>query len=462
MNQLAKELGVESKAILAKCRDEGLGDNVPNHMSVLSIGLAETVRKWFTGNEHPSVLVNAPPLEVLRILAPVPPFVSHQEMAVVAAPSGVPAIRLFVYAISGDQRWHGQQFPSRNHEGTWVTTVHFGFEHSHGEKFALLAIATDEQPMAALTAHELPQGLRSQVIEVQREMLDERQAQTLVAVVRADDGSGNVRRLDFPPPGSMTRDTFETVIQEIAKIELLNGGRLWMLQSKWIQVFKEAHDLAAVIDRRRNKPIEPGGKSPSVVASPLPPPPVAAPAAFEPLTAEGDTDYNGKMRNDFLVQAYKGRGERDAFNPETVGRALGMEKIEAMDIVMSLKAEGLVYMFDSGFSLTDRALREAVRIMRQRGVLAGPKPDSTVRDTHAPPLSHNESAATGGRVIHNYGNYIEGEGDHTLVSDRGRITRPNESTNWFVKALVNRTMAVIGSLIVAAAGLLAWYLKHKG
>ena len=47
VNQLAKELGVESKAILAKCREEGLSDKVPNHMSVLSLGLAETVREWF-------------------------------------------------------------------------------------------------------------------------------------------------------------------------------------------------------------------------------------------------------------------------------------------------------------------------------------------------------------------------------------------------------------------------------
>jgi translation initiation factor IF-2 len=49
VNQLAKELGVESKSILAKCREEGLGEKVPNHMSVLSVGLAYTVREWFSG-----------------------------------------------------------------------------------------------------------------------------------------------------------------------------------------------------------------------------------------------------------------------------------------------------------------------------------------------------------------------------------------------------------------------------
>jgi translation initiation factor IF-2 len=49
VNQLAKELGVESKAILQKLRDEGLGDQAPNHMSVLKLGLAASVREWFAG-----------------------------------------------------------------------------------------------------------------------------------------------------------------------------------------------------------------------------------------------------------------------------------------------------------------------------------------------------------------------------------------------------------------------------
>lgn len=66
VNQLAKELGVESKAILAKCREEGLGEKVPNHMTVLSIGLSETVREWFRGmgSEGGGTAVEtAPPIE---------------------------------------------------------------------------------------------------------------------------------------------------------------------------------------------------------------------------------------------------------------------------------------------------------------------------------------------------------------------------------------------------------------
>jgi translation initiation factor IF-2 len=61
VNQLAKELGVESKAILARCRDEGLGEKVPNHMSVLSLGLAETVREWFSGGGGVATAVEPAP-----------------------------------------------------------------------------------------------------------------------------------------------------------------------------------------------------------------------------------------------------------------------------------------------------------------------------------------------------------------------------------------------------------------
>jgi translation initiation factor IF-2 len=64
VNQLAKELGVESKAILAKCREEGLGEKVPNHMSVLSVGLSETVREWFSGSGGGTAVEVAPPVEV--------------------------------------------------------------------------------------------------------------------------------------------------------------------------------------------------------------------------------------------------------------------------------------------------------------------------------------------------------------------------------------------------------------
>ncbi len=48
---LAKELSVNSKAIVEKCQAEGL-DQVKNHMSTISAGLAATIREWFSDGEH--------------------------------------------------------------------------------------------------------------------------------------------------------------------------------------------------------------------------------------------------------------------------------------------------------------------------------------------------------------------------------------------------------------------------
>ena len=48
---LANELGVKSKAIIEKCQAEGL-DQVKNHMSTISAGLAATIREWFSEGEH--------------------------------------------------------------------------------------------------------------------------------------------------------------------------------------------------------------------------------------------------------------------------------------------------------------------------------------------------------------------------------------------------------------------------
>ncbi len=67
VNQLAKELGVTSKDILEKCRAEGLAEKVPNHMSVLSLGLSETVREWFSGHEGGTAVEVAPPVEAVKV-----------------------------------------------------------------------------------------------------------------------------------------------------------------------------------------------------------------------------------------------------------------------------------------------------------------------------------------------------------------------------------------------------------
>ncbi|MBN1765682.1 MAG: translation initiation factor IF-2 [Sedimentisphaerales bacterium] len=48
--QLAKELGVKSTAMVAKCQAEGV--DIKNHMSTLSAGLEATIREWFSTGEN--------------------------------------------------------------------------------------------------------------------------------------------------------------------------------------------------------------------------------------------------------------------------------------------------------------------------------------------------------------------------------------------------------------------------
>ncbi len=71
VNSLAKELGVESKAVLEKLRTEGL--SVPNHQSTVSIGLAETIREWFAGHGSAggggTAVETAPPVEAATAVA---------------------------------------------------------------------------------------------------------------------------------------------------------------------------------------------------------------------------------------------------------------------------------------------------------------------------------------------------------------------------------------------------------
>jgi len=60
VSDLAKELNVESKAILAKLKAEGVGEGVKSHASALSFGLAESVREWFTHGGGTAVETAAP------------------------------------------------------------------------------------------------------------------------------------------------------------------------------------------------------------------------------------------------------------------------------------------------------------------------------------------------------------------------------------------------------------------
>lgn len=50
--EIAKELGVKSKAVVEKCHHEGIPDSlIKNHMSTVSAGLEATIREWFSADE---------------------------------------------------------------------------------------------------------------------------------------------------------------------------------------------------------------------------------------------------------------------------------------------------------------------------------------------------------------------------------------------------------------------------
>jgi hypothetical protein len=48
VHDIAKELNIESKAIIGKCVAEGV-PGIVNHMSVVKLGLEATIREWFSG-----------------------------------------------------------------------------------------------------------------------------------------------------------------------------------------------------------------------------------------------------------------------------------------------------------------------------------------------------------------------------------------------------------------------------
>ncbi len=68
--EIAKELGVESKAIVAKCHAEGISaDTVKNHMSSISVGLEATIREWFTTGSAATAIETAKPVDLEKVRA---------------------------------------------------------------------------------------------------------------------------------------------------------------------------------------------------------------------------------------------------------------------------------------------------------------------------------------------------------------------------------------------------------
>ena len=84
--ELARELGVTSKDLIAKCEAEDI-PKITNHMSTMSLGLAATVREWF-GEGGPTTTIAAEtsaPVDVVRARAK-----AKKKKKVVPEPTVVP------------------------------------------------------------------------------------------------------------------------------------------------------------------------------------------------------------------------------------------------------------------------------------------------------------------------------------------------------------------------------------
>lgn len=68
---LAKELGIESKVIIAKCVAEGVpSDLVKNHMSAISAGLDASIREWFSDASSHAAIETAQKVDVAKARKP--------------------------------------------------------------------------------------------------------------------------------------------------------------------------------------------------------------------------------------------------------------------------------------------------------------------------------------------------------------------------------------------------------
>ena len=90
VHQIAKELGVTSKDVVAKCSEEGV-PNITNHMSAISIGLAATIREWFGGDAGGGTAVQtAAPVDVKQARAKAKKKATKRTAAKAEAPPREP------------------------------------------------------------------------------------------------------------------------------------------------------------------------------------------------------------------------------------------------------------------------------------------------------------------------------------------------------------------------------------
>lgn len=84
IHHLATELGVSSKDIIAKCEAEDI-PNITNHMSTVSVGLAETIREWFStassSTATATAVETAAPVDIAKVRARAPRRATKKKKA---------------------------------------------------------------------------------------------------------------------------------------------------------------------------------------------------------------------------------------------------------------------------------------------------------------------------------------------------------------------------------------------
>ncbi len=65
VHKIAKELGVDSKAIVAKCQAEGI-PGIENHLSKVKLGLEATIREWFSESANATAVETADKVDLSR------------------------------------------------------------------------------------------------------------------------------------------------------------------------------------------------------------------------------------------------------------------------------------------------------------------------------------------------------------------------------------------------------------
>lgn len=71
--EIAKELGIASKVIVAKCHAEGIPDSlVKNHMSSISVGLEATIKEWFSTEGSSSAVETSEKVDMDKARATAP------------------------------------------------------------------------------------------------------------------------------------------------------------------------------------------------------------------------------------------------------------------------------------------------------------------------------------------------------------------------------------------------------